>query len=99
MPTPAGGYGKGTRGTHKDGPFESPTPDAGHMPAKSPETQPDFNSSGKRGVHDSDFSGNKTAEPKELRRNMHEGGWTDEKGEADKTIDMARGFDPRRTHP
>lgn len=93
MPTPSGGYGRGKRGTHVD--------DAGspNMPAKELNTQKDFGSSGKRGVHDSDHSDNMMKEPKEERRNVHQGGWFGEnQAKVPVEIDGMRGHDPRRTH-
>jgi len=86
----------GKRGTRKEGPFESPTPEAGHMPAKSPRGQKDFSGSAKRGIHESDFSGNRTTMPRELRPNIDQGG--DTSFSAAKGPISNRNHDPRRSH-
>lgn len=88
----------GSRGVHKEGPFESPTPGASHMPAKEPTKQRDFGGSGKRGVKDSDYSSNSMKQPKELRPGIDQGGDESFDAKVQVNIDMARGFDPRRSH-
>lgn len=88
----------GSRGVRKEGPFESPTPGASHMPAKTPTKQRDFGGSGKRGSKDSDFSGNSMKQPKELRPSLDQGGDESFTTGVKTNIDMARGFDPRRSH-
>lgn len=86
----------GRRGTRKEGPFESPTPQAGHMPAPSPRDLGGFGPKGKRGEHDSDFSGNETAKPRELRPTEGDSGTS--------TFSARKGsivfgeHDPRRSH-
>jgi len=92
-----GKHGPGTRGTRPEGPFEPPTPLVSHMPASELADQGEFGSS-KRGIHESDFSGNATAKPKELRGGISNSGDQAFEGNAEVTGFEANKSDPRRSH-